>query len=246
MVERKKSIIDLLVENPDISIAELAEHLGVSSVTVRADLESLERDGLIIRTRGGALPAFHPAIYESLTANREAKLEIAKIAASLIRDGDSLMIGTGTTTSYIGKYLLGKRDIHIVTNNTLLLKYARVNPMLQITLVGGEFRPSVEGVVGPLALRELEQFHVSKAFIGIDGVCINEGFTANFLEGAEFVRKIADRADVVYVVADSTKFGKPGFAKILPIDGVDAVICDKGLSHEFEQVFSEAKVKVLK
>ena len=246
MIERKRKILDILMNESNTTVSELAKSVNVSVVTLRADLDSLEQDGLIVRTRGGALPAFHSKIYESISSRRDAKSAIAKIAAREINDGDTVMIGTGTTTSLIGKYLLGKRDIHIVTNNTLLLPYARVNPQLRITLVGGEFRPSVEGVVGPLALRELEQFHVPKAFIGTDGVCLEQGFTADFIEGAEFVRKIAERADEVYVVADSSKFGKPGFAKILPIDGIDVLICDDGIDPEVEKVFKKVKVKVLK
>jgi len=246
MTTRRKQILKMLAEDGDISVPGLAASLDVSEVTIRADLDALEKDGMIVRTRGGALPAFHPKIFALLTSNNDSKVKIAKLAADLINDGDTVIISTGTTTSLIGRYLLGKKDIHIVTNNTLLLTYARVNPQLRITLVGGEFRPSVEGVAGPIAMREIEQFHVSKAFIGADGVCIDQGFTADFIEGAEFVRKIAECADEVYVLADSSKFGKPGFAKILPIDGVDAVICDGGITKEFTTAFNECNVKILK
>lgn len=246
MSGRRKSILDLITEDSDITIAELAQKLGVSVVTIRADLDALEQEGLIVRTRGGALPAFHPKILNHLGDNRECKLAIAKAAAGLIKDGDSIIIGTGTTTSLIGKFLLGRKDIHIVTNNTLLLTYARVNPQLRLTLIGGEFQPAEEGVVGPLALRELEQFHVSKAFVGTDGISLKQGFTANFVEGAEFVRKIADQANEVYVLAESAKFGHPGFARILPFDGVDGLICDAGISSEFEEKLKDADVKVIK
>jgi DeoR/GlpR family transcriptional regulator of sugar metabolism len=246
MTERKRSILDILTENPDVSVADLSEDLGVSVVTIRADLDALEQDGLIVRTRGGALPVFHPKIIAGLNRNKEEKSAIAKVAADIIKDGDSVIIGTGTTNSLIGKYLLGRKDIHIVTNNTLLLTYARVNPQIRITLIGGEFRPSEEGVVGPMALKELEQFHVSKAFVGTDGISLKQGFTANMVEGAEFVRKIADQADEVYAVADSEKFGKPGFAKIMPFDGVDTLICDSGISKEFENELKKAGVKVVK
>jgi DeoR family galactitol utilization operon repressor len=246
MIERKQNILNMLTEDSGITVAEIAKVVGVSVVTVRADLDALEQDGLIVRTRGGALPVFHPKIVEQLSSKKEEKQKIAKIAASIIKDGDSVIIGAGTTTSLIAKYLFGRKDIHIVTNNTLILTYARVNPQLRVTLIGGEFRPSEEGVVGPLALREIEQFHVSKAFVGTDGVSLKQGFTANFLEGAEFVRKIAEHADEVYALADSAKFGKPGFAKILPFDGVDALICDKDINKEFEKELIKAKVKVLK
>ena len=245
MVERKQNILEILAANSNVTVADIAKAVDVSVVTVRADLDSLEQDGLIVRTRGGALPAFHPKIMEQLTSHRDSKIAIAQKAASMIKDGDSVIIGAGTTTSLIAKYLLGRRDIHIVTNNTLILTYARVNPQLRVTLIGGEFRPAEEGVVGPLAMREIEQFHVSKAFVGTDGVSLKQGFTANFLEGAEFVRKIAHHADEVYVLADSTKFGKPGFARILPFNGVDTLICDT-ISKEFESAFKDADVRVLK
>jgi len=246
MIDRKKSIIDILIEDANVSVSELAHRLGVSVVTIRADLDSLEKDALIVRTRGGALPTFHPKIVGQLNCNNDCKARIAKVASDMIDDGDSVIISSGTTTALIGKYLLGKKDVHIVTNNTLLLTYARVNPQLRVTLIGGEFRPSDESVVGPLALRELENFHVSKAFIGTDGVSLKQGFTANFLEGAEFVRKIAEQADKVYAVADSEKFGKPGFAKILPFGGVDYLICDSGISAEFEEKLVNAGVRILK
>ena len=245
MVERKQIILGMLTENSNVTVADIAKAVNVSVVTVRADLDALEKEGLIVRTHGGALPVFHPKIVEQLSENRESKLVIAKTAASIIKDGDSVIIGAGTTTSLIAKYLLGRKDIHIVTNNTLILTYARVNPQLRVTLIGGEFRPSEEGVVGPLALREIEQFHVSKAFVGTDGISLKQGFTANFLEGAEFVRKIAEHADEVYALADFAKFGKPGFAKILPFDGVDALICDT-INREFEETLTNAGVRILK
>jgi DeoR family transcriptional regulator, galactitol utilization operon repressor len=246
MIERKRSIIEMITKDSSVSVASLAQELGVSVVTIRADFDALEKDGVIVRTRGGALPAFHPKIIEQMGYNKECKSKIAQAAAGMIEDGDSVIISSGTTTALIGKYLLGRKDIHIVTNNTLLLTYARVNPQLRVTLIGGEFRPSDESVVGPLALRELENFHVSKVFIGTDGVSLKQGFTANLLEGAEFVRKIAEQADTVYALADSEKFGKPGFVKILPFDGVDYLICDSGISAEFENELNSAGVKIVK
>ncbi|MFA5689033.1 MAG: DeoR/GlpR family DNA-binding transcription regulator [Kiritimatiellales bacterium] len=244
--ERKKQILDLLADDSEISVTELAERFGVTAVTVRADLASLEEEGFIVRTHGGAMPAFHPKIIERMRAKKEIKAAIAKAAVQLIDDGDTVIISAGTTTALIPKYLLGKRDIHIVTNNTLLLTYARANPQLRVTLVGGEFRPAEEGIVGPLAMQAVEQFHVAKAFVGIDGASAKQGFTANSIESADFVRKMAGQADRVYAVGESSKFNNAGFAKILPFSGVDALITDAFLHARFEQSFTDMNVKVIK
>ncbi len=244
--ERKKKILDLLAENGGIVVSDLARQFGVTMVTARTDLASLEEEGYIVRTHGGAMPAYHPHILERIRSGKELKSSIARAAAGLVADGDTIIITAGTTTALIPKYLLGKRDVHVVTNNTLLLTYARANPQLRVTLVGGEFRPSEEGMVGPLALQAVEQFHVAKAFIGIDGASTRQGFTANCVESADFVRKMADQADQVIAVADAAKFGNAGFARILPFDGVHSLVTDAALDREFEQKLIEANVNVIK
>lgn len=239
-------ILDLLMEDRRISVSDLARRFGVTMVTARADLVSLEEEGFIVRTHGGAMPAFHPKIMERIRSRKEIKAAMARAAAGLIHDGDTVIITAGTTTALIPKYLLGRRDIHIVTNNTLLLTYVRANPQLRVTLVGGEFRPSEEGMVGPLALRAVAQFHVAKSFIGVDGASVKQGFTANSVESADFVRKMADQADEVIAVADSSKFGTAGFARILPFEQVDMLVTDSYLHKEFEEKLTEANVKVIK
>jgi len=244
--ERREVILEMLVEDSSVGVSDLAKRLGVTVVTARADLAALEEEGLLVRTHGGAVPAQHPKIMERMQAGKGIKGAIAKAAAAMIQNGDTVIISAGTTTALIAKYLLGKRGVHIVTNNTLLLAYARTNPQLRVTLVGGEFRPEEEGVVGPMALIALDQFHVSKAFIGIDGASVKQGFTAHFVESADLVRKMAEQADEIIVLSDSGKFGKPGFARILPFGGVDALVTDNELTKEFETELTTAEVRVVK
>jgi len=244
--DRKKTILDMLTEDSGISVSALAHKLGVSVVTIRADLASLEEEGFIVRTHGGAMPSFHPHILERMRQDKDRKAAIAKVAADQIKDGDTVIISAGTTTALIAKYLLGRRNVHIVTNNTLLLTYARTNPQLRVTLVGGEFRPSEEGVVGPLAIQSLDQVFVSKAFIGVDGASVKHGLTAHLVESADLVRKMAEQAQQVFAICDSRKFAKPGFARILPFDGVDGLITDSGLSSEFENDLRAAGVTIYK
>ncbi len=244
--ERKELILEALAEDSSVSVADLAKQMGVSVVTVRTDLASLEEEGVLVRTHGGAMPAFHPQILARMRQDKDRKAAIAKAAAEKIQDGETIIISAGTTTALIAKYLLGRRNVHIVTNNTLLLTYARMNPQLRVTLVGGEFRSSEEGIVGPMALQALDTFHVSKAFIGIDGASVKQGFTANSVESADLVRKMAEQADRVFAISDSSKFGKPGFARILPFNGVDALVTDNGLKKEFEDKLTEAGIRIVK
>jgi DeoR family galactitol utilization operon repressor len=244
--ERKSIILDLLMEESSVSVSVLAKRLNVTVVTARADLAALEEEGLLVRTPGGAVPAQHPKLMERMQSEKGVKGTIAKAAAAMIEDGDTIIVSAGTTTALIAKYLLGKKNIHIVTNNTLLLSYARTNPQIRVTLIGGEFRPEEEGVVGPMALQSIDQFYVSKAFIGIDGASAKQGFTAHFVESADLVRKMAEQADQSIVLSDSGKFGKPGFARILPFGGVDALVTDNELTNEFEEELTSAGVRIVK
>ena len=244
--ERKSVILDLLMEESSVSVSALAKELSVTVVTARSDLAAMEEEGLLVRTHGGAVPAQHPKLLERMRSAKEVKGIIAKAAAAMIADGETVMVSAGTTTALIAKYLLGKRDVHIVTNNALVLAYARTNPQLRVTLVGGEFHPEEEGIVGPMALAALDQFHVSKAFIGIDGASVKQGFTAHFVQSADLVRKITEQADQTVVLSDSGKFGKPGFARITPFDGVNTLVTDHRLTREFEEELTDAGVRVVK
>jgi DeoR family galactitol utilization operon repressor len=242
---REEGIIQKFMENPRISVAELAKHFGVSEVTIRTDLNDMEEQGLIVRTRGGGLPAFHPSILERQGVNREGKLRIAKAAAEMIHSGDQIMLVGGTTTSLIPRFLYGKRDIKVVTNSTYLLPYARTNMGLKITFTGGEFRPENEVMVGPAALRELMQFHVSTAFLGADGIMPDKGVTADSVEIAEVVRTMAAQAERLVVLADSSKTLRAGFAYIMPLERVHTFITDTGIHAEMASAIRKAGVQLI-
>lgn len=229
---REKEIMRILSEEGTAPVAEISEMLEVSAVTVRSDLKNLADKGLIVRTRGGAFPAFHPAILERQKVMVEEKNRIAKAAAARVEDGDNLVIVAGTTTPLIVKYLLGKRDVHIVTNSTLVYPYARINPAIRLTVVGGEFRPAAEAILGPEALLGLERFHVQKAFLGADGFSIGKGITADDVEAAEIVKVAAGQSEQSLLLADSSKYGRAGFAHIMGLEGIDGIITDTGLPAE--------------
>ncbi len=224
--ERKRQILDLLMESPTLSVADLSRRFKVSEVTIRNDLNDLATQGLVVRHHGGGLPAFHAHVLERQRARMEEKTRIARAAAELIGDLDDVMITAGTTTSLIPRFLLGRQGVKIVTNSTLLLPYVRNNPGVQVTLTGGEFRPALEAMTGPATLRELQQFHVAKAFLGSDGVSLAKGVTADNAEIAEICRHMSEQAQQTIVLADASKLGRAGFARIMAAARIDILITD--------------------
>lgn len=243
--QREEKIIQLLQNTSDLSVTELGKMLGVSTVTIRTDLRALASKGMVLRTRGSAIPAYHPLLLEKQASNMAAKEAIAKVAATLVSDGDRIMITNGTTSALVAKYLFGKRDIQVVTNSTLLIPYARVNPNMSMTMVGGEFRPSAEALVGPTAVKQLQEYHVAIAFTGTDGFSIEHGLTTHLMENAEIVRKMCAQAVKKVLVADSSKFGKQGFVKIFPVSEIDVLITDSELPDDAAVRLREMGIEVI-
>jgi len=227
--KRHARILDWLAERGSASVADLSRRLGVSAVTVRADLRGLAEEGLVARARGGVSAALRQNVRRKLNSRVDEKKRIAKAAAGLIRDGDRVMILAGTTCAGIVQHLYGKRDVQIVTNSTLILQQARSNPAVTVILVGGQYAPFSEALVGPIALKALEPFHVEKAFVGTDGFTVESGITAELSELAEVASQMIAQADRAIVLADASKYGRTGFARIAPLGAVHQLITDAGL-----------------
>jgi len=244
--ERERIILDRLSENGSVSVADLARDLGLSEVTIRGDLRELEDKGWINRRWGGAAPAMHRDILERQRMYPVQKNAIARAAAELVQDGDVIMIEAGTTTALIARYLAGKRDIHIVTNSTLVFSYARMNPNLQITMTGGDFRRHTESMVGPIALETISRVNVRLAFVGTDGFTLERGMTTHLMEGAEIVKAMKAHSQTTVLTADSSKYGKIGFSSVLPLSAMDIILTDSDLNGEAEAELQEAGIALSK
>jgi DeoR family galactitol utilization operon repressor len=226
---REQKILALLAEMGSISVSDLSGRLAVSEVTVRSDLKSLEERGLLSRVHGGALPSLHPHILERQNLRTEEKQHIARAAAALVHNGDTIMLEAGTTVALVCRYLGGKRDIHIITNSALAFAAAKTNSALKITLTGGEFRASTESFVGPIADAAIRRFNVSRVFIGTDGFSVKNGVTTNLVEGSEIIRVMMERAARTVLLTDATKYGKAGDITMMGIGDVDGIITDAGI-----------------
>ena len=244
--EKEQQILALLVADPNLGVGELADQLSVSTVTMRAYLNTLSEKGYLYRVRGGAVPTIHSEIVEREQTQQAEKRLIAEYAASMIDDGDTVMIEAGTTTAMVARFLLGKRDVSVVTNNTLALAHCRGNPGLRVHVVGGEYRPATESIVGPVALENLRRFHVRTAFVGTDGFSCEQGLSTHLVEGAEVVKCMAGLADRVVVLADSSKYNRNGFVSVLPLSAINYMVVDTGLTEDFARTLEKAGPRVIR
>lgn len=223
---REEEILRLLKSGEEYPVTRLSQELGVSAVTIRADLRDLDAKGLVVRSHGRVVVASAPQTAFRDGSNNQQKELIAKAAAALVKDNDFLMITNGSTVSLIPRYLFGKRNLKIVTNSALLLPYARANNQLSITVVGGEYRPQAEALVGPAAVRQIEDYHVSTTFFGTDGFTLEHGLSTSLVENAQVVQRMCAQATRRVLCVDSSKVGNRGFVRIMPVTEVDTIVTD--------------------
>jgi DeoR family galactitol utilization operon repressor len=242
--ERERTILDRLSTEGSVTVTTLAQDLGLSEVTIRGDLKDLEDKGWLNRIRGGAAPVMHRYILERQKERQEQKNAIARAAADLVQDGDVIMIEAGTTTALVARYLMGKRDIHIVSNSTLVFSYARMNPNLQVTMTGGEFQRITESLVGPIALKTIAQLNVRLAFVGTDGFTLERGITTHLMEGAEIVKAMKGHTKTTILVADSSKYGKIGFTSVLPLSDLDLILTDRDLDDGAARELADTGIRI--
>lgn len=242
---RERIILDYLAKGEITGIQQLSEVLQVSSNTVRNDFESMEEKGVIITVRGGAIPAYYPEIIQRMNTNFQDKLLIAKYAASLIEDNDTIMISCGTTCSLIGRYLYGKRNVHLITHSTLLLPFARTNPNLRFILVGGEFIPAEDAVVGMSAIEELDAYYSRLTLVGSDNFSFESGITTSSDKVASVLRKMLTQAQQRVLVVESRKFGKALSVKICSLEEIDIIVTDDGLEDHVAKVIHDMGKKLI-
>ncbi|MCA0295828.1 MAG: DeoR/GlpR family DNA-binding transcription regulator [Actinobacteria bacterium] len=228
-VERESAILARLAREGSLSVASLSRELGVSEVTVRTDLRNLEDRGLLARTHGGAEATGYRNVLERQLQHSGEKERIGAAAAELVQDDDLVMIEAGTTCAEIVAHLGGRRGVRILTNSTLVVRHARLHPGLTVVLTGGTFHRTSESLVGPVALRAIEDFNVRLAFFGTDGFTAGRGLTTAFSEGAEVIQAMRARAAESWLVADSSKYGKAGFVRVMDLADLTGVITDAGL-----------------
>lgn len=227
---RREHIIALAKEGSELSIDEIAKHFGVSRETVRRDLSHLEARGLIRRVHGGALPTqtgFEAGFDERLISNAKAKQRIAKLAASLFRENDTLMIDTGTTTSMLAAELAGAPRMTIITNSFgVANRVAAGSSHHRVHVIGGEYRSESQQMIGSVCLEQISRYRADHAVISC-GAIDNPGGIMDFdFEEAMVARAMIEQSRCLTMIVDRSKFERVAMAKVCDLAAVDRLITD--------------------
>jgi DeoR/GlpR family transcriptional regulator of sugar metabolism len=230
--ERLDQIVTLVQERGRVSVADLSDHFGVSAVTIRNDLTSLQQQGLLVRTHGGAVirpdlnmepPAF--ALRKEL--HLAEKERIGRAAAALVRDGDSVALDASTTAWQIARHLKGRQELTVVTNGLFIALEFLDSPGVTVVMPGGSLRAASASLVGDQGACILERYHMQKGFFGAGGFTLEEGLTDTNQYEVELKQRMVERSKQVIAVVDSSKWGQVTFASLAAVEQLDHVITDE-------------------
>jgi len=243
---RQATILKALGQQGACRVNELAEQLAVSDETIRRDVKAMAGKGLVERVHGGVvLPQAlsEPAFQKRMARNAEEKRRIARLAAAQIRNGDSVMLDTGSTTAYVARALSEHSDLLVVTNCTeIAMRLAGRN---RVYLAGGELRADDGAVFGAAAIRFVEQFRTRHAVLSIGAVDPTDGLMDFHLQEAEFSRALMRRAECTVVVTDHAKFGGRAPVRVCGFEEIDLLITDRAPPPELTQRIADARVRLL-
>lgn len=244
--KRHADILDILEAEGSVTISALAGRLGVSLETVRRDVRPMTETGTLVRIHGavGLAGRIGEAPFQKrMRENAEAKRAIARAVAATIRDGESVMFDTGTTTSFVARELTSHRRLTVVTNSSDIARTLATVNGNRVYMAGGELRPDSGAAFGKSALDFIAQFAVHHAIISA-GAVDTGGVMDYALEEAEFARLVLSRGERRVVVTDHTKFGRRGLIAVADFDAVDEIVTDDAPDDAISDALAAAGAKL--
>ncbi|MCB9422758.1 MAG: DeoR/GlpR transcriptional regulator [Ardenticatenaceae bacterium] len=253
MVERHEQIMQLMLQQPNVTVSELSDRFSVSPVTIRSDLNQLAERGKVVRTHGGARLGDERTRQEySITFNQRIraaeKQAIGKLAASLVQPGESILLDASTTAIAVGKALKQRTDLYNVTVITTGIWTALETlgvPHLEVVLTGGRVRSSTGSITGLVANDVLSRFCFHKAFLGAWGISLEGGLMDSPLIEVEIKKAVLPRCQEVIAVVDGSKFGRTSLATIAPLSDVSCIVTDKSAPPQMLKAFQAQGVEIL-
>jgi len=250
-VSRRIKIIESLKTYGQVNVNDLSESLGVTGVTIRNDLAQLEKKGILIRARGGAIKIEQNFADEDYPLSDKQKKhlfekrEIGKRAAELIEENNRIIIDSGSTTYELAKNLKKFNDLTVITNALnvalILAEYHNIN----VIVPGGILKKNSLSLVGILAEIGFKDYFCDKLFLGVDGFDLDFGISTPDPEEAHLNQIMIGISKEVIVVTDSSKFQRRGFAFIAPVNKINTVVTDNGILPENKIKLEKLGVKVI-
>lgn len=244
-------ILGQLEKDGQVSVNDLSESLGVSSVTIRNDLEQLEKKNMLLRARGGAMKISHAHVgldYPLSDKQKKhllEKKEIGKKAVELIEEGNTIILDSGSTTFEVAKNLGRFEDLTVITNAINVANYLVEHKNINVIVPGGTLRKNSLSLVGILAEKGFRNYFCDKLFLGVDGFDSGYGLSTPNIEEAHLNQIMIEMSKRVIVVADSSKFNRRGFAFIAPINKIHTLITDNGIPMEEKAKLEGMGIEVL-
>jgi len=247
--QRKKTILRLLEQKEEVSIQEFVTQCNISEITIRRDLTLLEKKGLLKRTHGGAIRnTIIPELFgfdNNALDRRNQKIEICKLAASLIEENDTIYMDCGTTVYFLASILPRFKNLRVITNSLPVVSELMPHPHIKVYLIGGELDTSLKALYGPMTDNLLSKYKADKAFIGAAGVSLSQGLSSNHEKEASVTLKMAEAADKVYLLCDSSKIEKTSYFNYSSLELVDQLITDKEIDPTVLETYKSKNINIL-
>ncbi len=248
--ERHARIVEHVEAHGKASVAKLCEQFGVSGATMRNDLRSLEKAGLITRAHGGAMRRTRTGLeldsIQKEVQNRDAKQAIAQAALELLDDGDTIVLDTGTTTLELARLLRDHRNLTIVTNDFAIAMALEEHADATVIFLGGTVRKRFHCTVPYGASdQHMEGLTVDKAFMGTNGFSLEDGASTPDLGTAHVKARLIRMAAKVILLCDATKHGSRSFARFATTAEIDVLVTD-ACSPQLESALVERGVEVIR
>ncbi len=247
--ERRQRILSILNRDGQVKVSQLSQDLGTSVVTIRSDLAALERDGYLERTSGGAVQTvnnfYHLDFRFRTQRNLQSKKEIAAGVSSLVQDGETLFINSGTTTYFTAIELKKNKNLNIVTNSLTVAVELGSVPTFRVLLLGGEINAQYSFTYGNEVLQQLRKYKADKAILSMDGVDMEAGLTTYHAEEAEVDRVMMERARQIIVAADATKFGHESFSYVGDLNKIQTWVTNEEIQAEYCDLVRQQGLDVL-
>jgi DeoR family transcriptional regulator of aga operon len=247
--KRRTIILNLIEKNDHVDVVDLSKMFSVSEVTIRNDLSVLEESNLLVRARGGAMKTGlvqkEIRLTEKNKKNTKEKVAIGKLAATLIKDGDTILFDSGSTTEEIAKLIKDFKDLTIVTNALNIVSKFIDTPTINVIVPGGKLRQDSFSLSGIISEKNISQYYCDKLFLGVDAIDVTFGiFTPNIEETNLNIEMIRIAKEVI-VVTDSSKFNKRGLSKIADITAIHTIVTDSGLDTASIKKLEAQGIKVM-